>query len=78
MNVHTIQSHLAIWLKEHSNPYTGIERSWEQYCNEVLNVSHNETHGVITNMLQIHQIRVQQLEEALFSIQKISIPTSIK
>jgi hypothetical protein len=70
MNGHTIQSHLALWLKEHSNPYIGIERSWEEYCNEVLNIEHKETYGVIASTLQIHQIRVKQLEEALNNIQK--------
>lgn len=70
MNGNTMQTHLAIWLKEHSNPYIGIERSWEQYCNEVLDIQHNETYGVVASMLQIHQIRVKQLEEALNNIQK--------
>ena len=74
MNGSEIQKHIGIWLQEDKNPYIGIKRSWEEYCNEELNIEHKEAYGVLASMLQITNIRSKHLEEALLHIQKTEMP----
>ena len=71
MNGAEIQKHIKCWLTEDSNPYIGIKRSWEDYCKEN-QIDLKESIGILLSTLQIHQIRSNQIEEAIFKIQNKS------
>lgn len=69
MQVQEIQKHLKEWLQENPNPYIGINQSWAEYCDKN-GINAVDTIGVLLATLQVHEIRVKQISEAVKEIQK--------